>query len=96
MSGPADIARITRWKTDSLLLADEYLVGGGVHPFTTFQLDQILAAARDAGLSEREQGAFLVSVIANDLENRGWAGVPQSKRLTLVTAFVLRLIQPGD
>ena len=91
---PLDIEGIAHWKTASLRVADQFLVGGEVHPFTTFQLDQILAAARDAGLTEREQGAFLVSVIASDMEKRGWAGVPQSKRLTLATAFAMRMIHP--
>lgn len=95
MVTPIDVAGITEWKAASLRVADQFLLGGAVQPYTTFQLDQILAAARNAGLTEREQGTFLVSVIASDIDKRGWMGVPLDKRIALTTAFAMRMIQTG-
>lgn len=67
-------------------------------PVATHQLDQILAAAREAGLSEREQGVLLMSMTVGDLERKltisGQADqVPMAKKLALAASMVLRMLE---
>lgn len=66
-------------------------------PVPIHQLDQILAAAREAGLSEREQGVLLMSMTVGDLERKlritGQADqVPMAKKLALAASMVLRML----
>ncbi len=66
-------------------------------PVPTHQLDQILAAAREAGLSEREQGVLLMSMTVGDLERKlqisGQTQIPMAKKLAVASAMVLRMLE---
>lgn len=86
-----DAATITAWKKAALRPE----TGAPVPPHT---LDQILAAARDAGLSEREQGVLIAVMTIGDVEKRlqrdGKAGdVAMHKKLALAASMALRMLQ---
>ena len=86
-----DAARIRTWK-EAALRPDT------AAPVPTHHLDQILAAARDAGLNEREQGVLLLTMTLSDLENKltiaGKAHeVAPSKRLAIAASMAMRMLQ---
>ena len=66
-------------------------------PVPPHTLDQILAAARDAGLSEREQGVLIMTMTLGDVERKlsvaGQASkVPLTKKLALAASMALRML----
>jgi hypothetical protein len=65
-------------------------------PVATHRLDQILAAAREAGLSEREQGVLILTMTMGDLERQLRANgkrMPIEKKLAIAGAMSMRLLQ---
>ena len=86
-----DAARIRTWK-EAALRPDT------AAPVPTHHLDQILAAAREAGLNEREQGVLLLTMTLGDLESKlTMAGklneVSPSKRLAISASMAMRMLQ---
>lgn len=66
-------------------------------PVPPHTLDQILAAARDAGLSEREQGVLIMTMTLGDVERKLSAAgqsskVKMTKKLALAASMALRML----
>lgn len=82
------------WRTNCLSVAERLMEAGRPTPVSTAQLDQLLAGAREAGLTEREQGVLLLMVVDGAVERRGWSKrLTRSKRLAVSTAFAMRMLQ---
>ncbi len=65
-------------------------------PVPPHTLDQILAAARDAGLSEREQGVLIMTMTLGDVERKlgAKAGkITLTKKLALAASMALRMLE---
>jgi hypothetical protein len=66
-------------------------------PVPTHKVDQILAAARDAGLTEREQGVLILTMTMGDLERKLTAAGKQqmhlAKKLAMAGAMSMRLLR---
>ena len=89
-----DTDSITAWRNMCFDVADRILDGGCPAPITTSRVDQILAAAREAGLTEREQGVLLFMFVEGAINRRSWAkSLPTSKRMAISTAIAMRLLQ---
>lgn len=85
---------VTRWKAACLSTASSLLDDGKLEPMSTWQLDQILAASREAGITEREQGVFLLAMILSEVDRRPWAQtMPSGKRVAVATAFTMQVLQ---
>lgn len=82
------------WRANCLHVAERLLEAGKPPPVSTARLDQILAASRDADMSEREQGALVLMLVDAEVERRRWGKrLPRSKRLAISTALAIRLLQ---
>lgn len=89
-----NVEGVTRWKSACLRAAEGFLTDGQVDAMSTWQLDQMTAAARDAGLSEREQGVFLLAMLLAEVEKRPWAErLTPVKRAAVATAITVRMLQ---
>lgn len=84
-----DAAQIASWKAAALRPDLN-------PPVPTHKLDQILAAAREAGLTEREQGVLILTMTLGDLERQlRKAGKDMSieKKMAVAASMSLRLLQ---
>ena len=89
-----DVYAAKAWKSKSLRIAHGLLQDrNGRGPISSHQLDQILATIRDAGMSEREQGVFLVGMLHAELSKRGWSPkVQPENRMVIATALAMHLL----
>jgi hypothetical protein len=67
-------------------------------PVPTHRVDQILAAAREAGLNEREQGVLIMVMTFGDLERKLISAGKQDvvtfpKKLAMAASMSLRLLK---
>ena len=85
-----DSATIVAWKIAALK-------PDTATPVPPHMLDQILAAARDAGLSEREQGVLLMTMTLGDVEKKlmsqGTHHVPLAKKMAIAASMALRMLE---
>ena len=93
--GVPNLSAIVRWKAKCLTVSRNLMAksDAGPEPITAHHLDQILATARDAGLSKREQGVFLVTLVEADMVRKGWAKkIPADQRLSIAAAIAMLLL----
>lgn len=83
--------RLGRWRAQCLRVAASVL-DGRVAPLSSAQVDQVLAAARDAGLSEREQGALILSIVETELDKRNWGNTSRAKQRAFATAITVQIM----
>ena len=65
-------------------------------PVPTHKVDQILAAARDAGLNEREQGVLIMVMTFGDLERKlvvAGREISFQRKLAMAASMSLRLLK---
>lgn len=83
-----DAAKIRAWKQAALrpdLSA----------PVPTHHLDQILAAAREAGLTEREQGVLILTMTLGDLERKlltTGQSVDVGRKIAVAASMAMRML----
>ena len=84
-----DAATIVAWKKAAL----KPEANTPVPPHT---IDQILAAARDAELSEREQGVLIMTMTLGDVEKKlvsqGQGNLPLAKKLAIAASMAMRML----
>lgn len=94
MTVDTSAAGLAAWRDNCLLVAGRLLEMGRPSPVSVARLDQILAAARDGGMSEMEQGVMVLMLVDAEVERRGWGKhLPRKKRLAMSTAFAMRMLQ---
>lgn len=89
-----NVEGVQAWKQACLRVAQGLVSNGRLDSIPTWQLDQMLAAASEAGISEREQGVFILAMLQVEVEKQPWAkGLPHDKRVAIAAAFAVHVLQ---